>query len=69
MPLQGMTVQNQTVLKDRINCKIKYRKKTNRYDVCTSACLSDFYKQLILISSVFVNIFMRSKADTCSSGS
>ena len=69
MPLQGMTVQNQTVLKNRINCKIKCRKKTNRYDVCPSACLSDFYKQLILISSGFVNIFMRFKADTCSSGS
>ena len=69
MPLQGMTVQNQTVLKNRINCKIEYRKKTNRYDVRMSACLSDFYKQLILISSGFVNIFMRFKADTCSSGS
>ena len=63
-----MTVQNQTVLKDRINCKIKYRKKTNRYDVCPSACLSVFYKQLIPISSVFVNCFHAIKADTCSSG-
>ena len=42
--------------------------KTDRYDARPSACLSVFYRQLIPISSVFVNIFTQFKADTCSSG-
>ena len=63
-----MTVRNQMVLQRKINYRIKCRK--GKWIRCLSISLSFRLPQTTYpISPAFVNIFMRFKADTCSSGS